>query len=313
MARERVSALGEWLELARARRRHSDPQEEGMVQRLCVLSVLALFAGFELRGQVCSMQSYPVSPETGNGARAVILQTIEAARLSLDIALSSFTDVQLGDAVVRAFRRGLSVRVILATAGQVETGSQYKTLATAEVPMELAPTSALFSHHFAVVDGAIVITGSYEWADLANPANYGSVILIRCPSSTANRSTADEFAGEFARLWELFRGEQATIGASETSSALVGVTIQEVDRAGQCIQLLNLSSAVVDIGGWAISDFEGRYVFPQDTELAPGDPYRVCLDTFNPMHDTLGLYLDSADDEIFLVTHEGSIVDEVVW
>jgi hypothetical protein len=31
------------------------------------------------------------------------------------------------------------------------------------------------------------------------------------------------------------------------------------------------------------------------------------------MHDTLGLYLDPAGDEIFLVTPEGSIVDEVVW
>ena len=280
---------------------------------LLVLLVLVLFGGVASHGETCSVQCYFAWPETGNAASAVILQTIQGAKRTLDIALSSFTDSRLGDAVVQAFRRGLSLRVILPKGGETEIGSQYGKLAAAKVPTVLAPTSALLYHRFAVVDGTIVITGSYAWTDRTNQATYDSIVLVRCPSGSNVRTTAEEFAREFDRLWERFGREETSTGPSATPSALVQVVIHEVDRAGQCIQLLNLSNAPVDISGWAIDDFEGRYVFPQDTKLVPNDPYRICSDTFNPGHDVHGLYLDPAHDELFLVTPDGQMVDEAVW
>ena len=284
-----------------------------MRQQLWLSFLLILLVGAASQGQTCSTQSYLVSPEAGDGAQSMILQTVQGSRISLDIALSSFTDSQLGDAIIRASRRGVSVRVILATAAQTEVGGQYAKLVAAKVQVELAPAAGLFSHHFAVIDGATLITGSYNWSDPTSHKTYGSLTVVQCPSSTVAHSTTGDFAGEFDRLWEVLRGEQAAVGTSGTSSPLVLVTIPDVDRVEQCVELLNSSGGVVNIAGWAIGDFEGRYVFPEDTELAPGEPFRVCIDTFNPMHDTLGLYLDPTHDEIFLVTPEGTIVDEVVW
>ena len=91
------------------------------------------------------------------------------------------------------------------------------------------------------------------------------------------------------------------------------MVIHSVAPAGECIQLLDISSAPVDISGWRLSDLEGSYAFPSGTIISPNDPYTVCIDTYNPSHDSHGLYLNDEKDEVFLITSNGVIVDERVW
>jgi phosphatidylserine/phosphatidylglycerophosphate/cardiolipin synthase-like enzyme len=288
-------------------------KEEPMLKRLCGLMLVVVCVQFVAHGQACSSQTYLVSPQTGNGAQAVLLQLVQGAQRSLKIALSSFSDAQLGDAVVRAFRRGVSVQVILPKAAETEMGSQCGKLAAANVPIALAPASESFRHVFAVLDETTLITGSYGWTDRAGQRTYDGVVVIRCSSGSADRSVVAGFAKEFDRLWDQFPRLQTATGSTATSVGTARVIIHTVDRTAQCVQLLNLSGDALDVSGWAISDFEGRYVFPQGTKLSPNDPYRVCSDTFNPTHDVHGLYLDPTHDEVFLVTPDGTIVDEVVW
>lgn len=284
-----------------------------MLKPLCGLLLVVLCVHVGAWGQACTAQPYLVSPQTGNGAQAVVRQLIESAQRSLKIAVSSFTDGQLGDAVVRAAGRGVSVQVILPVAAETEMGSQYGKLVVANVPVALAPAAEPFRHLFAVLDETTLITGSYGWTDRTAQRTFDGLVVIRCPSGSAARSAVTEFTREFDRLWSQLPRQQPASGPTTTSVAMVRVILHEVDRTAQCIQLLNLSDVAVNLGGWAISDFEGRYVFPQDTELVPNDPYRVCADLFNPTHDVHALYLDPTHDELFLTTPDGSIVDEMVW
>jgi len=243
-----------------------------------------------------------------------IINAIGQAQKTLDIALFSFTDDQLGSAVVQAHRRGVSVRVLLAGGQDRVLGAEHGKLSNANVPVAVAQGLGYFHHNFAVIDGQLVITGSYDWSDAADQHNYENVVFISCQVLTASQTVAEEYTSEFGRLWAEFWGGRATPAQPSAGSFDVGtILIDEVDRIGECVQLLNISTTTLDLAGWTISDLEGTYTFPAETLVHPDDPYRVCIDTYNPTNDPQGLDLNDVHDEVFLATPEGKIVDEVVW
>lgn len=50
-------------------------------------------------------------------------------------------------------------------------------------------------HKFAVFDGRLVATGSYNWTNAAENMNYENVILLADPD------VVERYAQEFRRLW----------------------------------------------------------------------------------------------------------------
>ncbi len=281
-----------------------------MIKRILVglVGVVCLSAG--AFGQPCTVQVYLASPETEGGMVTVLLQSIDGARDTLEIAVASFLDDRLGDAVVRAHRRGVDVRVILGGGGGSAMGSEYEKLISAGVLVRLSDASSSFGHRFAIVDRRVVLTGSYEWADQTAAGTFDNLVRITC--STPSQATAVRaFLAEFDRLWA--KWSQSLSVPTAAAPAISSVSILSVDRASQCITLLNSSNQAVDVSYWSLNDLEGQYTFPEGTEIPPNDPYRICIDVFNPSNDIDELYLDPEDDEVFLVTPEGDIIDEVVW
>ena len=274
------------------------------------LALVVIFAG-SVAAQTCSVRTYFDSPTASEMIKVTIIKTIDGARMSLDIALHSFTDNQLGDTVARAARRGVSVRVIL-SAGQDEVlGGEYDKLVAANVEVVIVGSQGLFNHRFAIVDERMVITGSYDWSDYSNKSRYDDVLFFSCPAGT---STAQEFIAEFEQLWQKLSVETGTIVTQPSLfSGVQSVVIHSVDPAGECIQLLDISSAPIDISGWLLSDLEGSYTFPLDTIINPDDPYEICIETYNPTYDPQGLFLNDEHDEVFLITPDGRIIDERVW
>ena len=218
-----------------------------MRPRLATIGALFLLLGATAHGQTCTTQAYFTSPEAASAAQTAVLQTIQGARRTLDLALPGLADSALGDAVVQAFRRGVAVRVVLPKGAEAEVGGQYGKLAAGRVPVAFAPTQFPFLHRFAVVDGTTVITGSYGWT--GRTGGYDSVVLIRCPSGSSGRAVVDDFAREFERLWERFGREAVSASPPPPAGGLASVAIYEIDRVRQCIALLNTSSATIDISG----------------------------------------------------------------
>ena len=284
------------------------------MRKLVLIVVFVLIAGVVVAAQTCSVKSYFDSPDVDEVIKTAIIQAIDGARKSIDIALLSFTDDQLGTTVVRAARRGVTVRIILGVDQDKVFGGEYEKLVSTGIPVVVVGPPGLFHHKFAVIDGTLVITGSYDWSDTADKENYENVVFIYCSAPTANLTVPERYAIEFNRLWEELRSVAgSTSGEPALSTAVHPVIIHAVDRIGECIELLNISAAPVDIGGWRISDLEGSYSFPPNTLLNPDEPYSVCIDTYNPTYDGQGLYLNDEEDEVFLITPEGEIIDEVVW
>jgi len=277
------------------------------------IAVLVVVVG--ALGQSCATQAFFASPETGGDAQSILLQSIDGAADTLDIAVSSFTDDELGAAVIRAHRRGVSVRVILAGGREEEIGTEYQRFLSAGIAVKIGDSSASFAHQFAVVDQRIVLTGSYEWANPVGMQTYSNLLRITCPQS-ASDTAVQNYRTEFDELWESLPSGLAASSITASTEFYFLVRILSVDRTSQCIHLLNLSEQPIDLCDWVLSDLEGQYTFPCEDEasvIRPGEAFRVCLDELDPICIIGDLYLELEKDEVFLVTPEGELIDEVVW
>ena len=156
-----------------------------MSRRLFAIVVVLLAVGGVALAQSCSVRCYFVSPEVDGVIETAIIDAIGHARETLDIALFSFTDDQLGNAVVQAHRRGVSVRVLMASGQDRVLGGEHGKLVNANVPVTVAQGLGYFHHSFAIIDGELVITGSYDWSDAADQHNYENVVFTSSPSMIA--------------------------------------------------------------------------------------------------------------------------------
>lgn len=127
-------------------------------------------------------------PRGGGDAAARVAGEIGAARATLDVAVYSFTDERIAQAVLAAERRGVRVRLIT---DREELRNPYqkavvRELLRAGVPVEENRHSGLMHLKVAVVDGRTVITGSYNWTLSAAGENDENLLVIRDPVVAAS-------------------------------------------------------------------------------------------------------------------------------
>jgi hypothetical protein len=81
----------------------------------------------------------------------------------------------------------------------------------------------------------------------------------------------------------------------------------------EMIKLCNQGSSSVDIGGWILTDEEGRYAIPSGTTIQPFDSWGVYGSTYNPARSTRGLYLANNGDCVILLDGNSKKVDSFCW
>ena len=140
----------------------------------------------------------PLQAFTPKGTAALIASAIDAARQSVVIANFSFTNDVLIQALRRAKDRGVKIRIVF-------DRDQYKFL------KEMAEMRALgfdvrlsdgksqgrgvMHNKFAVFDGRLVETGSFNWTTNGERNNYENALFLDAPDDAAG------FAAYFERLW----------------------------------------------------------------------------------------------------------------
>jgi len=92
---------------------------------------------------------------------SVVIRWISRANESIDIAIYSFTLDSIGDALIKARERGVKIRVIFER-DQVNQWSEYSRLKSAGIPVMLDENPAYMHNKFMVIDGKVVLTGSYN-------------------------------------------------------------------------------------------------------------------------------------------------------
>ena len=140
-------------------------------------------------------QTVSVYFSPNGGSRAAILDCINQASASVKVAMYSFTDTALADALARAHRRGVTVEIVLDRAQQTARGGQAQKLIDAGVPVHFDTRHQLQHNKFAVIDGATVISGSQNWTQSGETRNAENTLVL-----CGDHRLAGECAAAFAAL-----------------------------------------------------------------------------------------------------------------
>jgi len=95
------------------------------------------------------------------GIPAQIAASFDAAQKTIDLAIYEFDLLPIAEALINAQKRGVQVRVVTDSDSLDEAGNQ--AIAAAGIPLIPDKRSAIMHDKFAVVDGAIVWTGSMNF------------------------------------------------------------------------------------------------------------------------------------------------------
>ena len=165
------------------------------MERRRVLAVLAILFFLGVPSPALPASEVYFSP-AGN-IRQRLLAAIRDARETVDVAVYHITSFELADALAAAKARG--VRVLLLTDREKlrAGGEAYRILERHRIPVRgLGSAEASLMHHkFAVFDGKLLATGSYNWTQSAERANYENLVVL------TDSETVARFTREFERLW----------------------------------------------------------------------------------------------------------------
>ena len=124
-----------------------------------------------------------------------IIEELNKAKKSIDIAMYYFTDRDLANAVIDAHNREVRIRVYLDKDQREAKYSKSRYLAKHGITIRYSSNPYNMHHKFAVIDNEVVITGSYNWTASAGGRNNENLLIIRDPP------LASRYEQEFCRLW----------------------------------------------------------------------------------------------------------------
>lgn len=155
-----------------------------------------------------------------------IIDAINTANQTLDIAIFTFINNDLGDAVVAAKDRGVQVRCIMENI--LYFGSEYGPLLSEGIDVQShMGEDNDFHHKYCIIDAnssdPTVVTGSHNWTNSAEEEYDENTLIIH------DVRVAHEYLEEFTKRWQEVGG---TVGLGGNKPFLGGVTVYPNPSAG---------------------------------------------------------------------------------
>jgi len=125
-----------------------------------------------------------------------LIAQINTAEKSIDVAIYSFTNNDVADALIEAKSRGVEVRVVF---DYLQASAEYSLDELIEqegIIIKIRKGSGVMHNKFIVIDGEKVMTGSYNYSINADERNDENLILI------LDEVLAGEYTAEFNELWD---------------------------------------------------------------------------------------------------------------
>ncbi|WP_308634868.1 phospholipase D-like domain-containing protein [Paenibacillus silvisoli] len=143
--------------------------------------------------------------QDGGHPDQLLIRVINEAEASLDIAIYSLTKPDIVDAIKKAKKRGVKVRIITDRT-QSKGKSQkeaLKLLGSAGIPMKVNKHSGLMHLKMTIADGKTATTGSFNYSKSASTDNDEILMVLR------NSEVAESFAQQFQEMWGDTEGFEA--------------------------------------------------------------------------------------------------------
>ena len=125
-----------------------------------------------------------------------IIPYVQNARRNIRFLAFSFTQPDLGAAMIERLNNGVTVHGVFETVGSETEYSEMLPLYCKGGNMRQDTNYAFMHHKVIIIDNRYVITGSLNFSDSANSKNNENVIIID------NREIAKLYLDEFERVWK---------------------------------------------------------------------------------------------------------------
>ena len=188
----------EWLlsrAISLAKDRLFDGRDEKIVDWLeDVIKVFRPASGLSVSGsRVAESHFLP-----GSGAVDALVTRLHRCRRSMDICVFTVTYDKLADEVIEAHRRKVKVRLITDDEKALDLGSDIERMIRAGIKVRMDRSANHMHNKFAILDGSLLVTGSFNWTRSAAQSNQESFIISDDPVLVRAHQKA------FESLWDKF-------------------------------------------------------------------------------------------------------------
>ncbi|HDN17806.1 MAG TPA: DUF1669 domain-containing protein [Candidatus Bathyarchaeota archaeon] len=253
------------------------------------------------------------------GCASQVIYWIQRARFWIHIMIYSFTLDEISDALIDAHNRGVEV-LVLFESSQINQYSEYEKLKEAGVQVKLDSNPFSMHHKVMIVDGYIVLTGSFNWSNSAENRNNENLVVI------VSRSVASRYEEEFQKLWGSGNAQSKEGGENEQTKLKVVISYVHYDAAGndhynlndEYVVIWNRGTSPVDMTGWRLKDRAGHtFTFPS---FVLGPNKKVAIYTGSGTNTSTKLYWgrnravwNNNGDTAYLYDSNWNLIDVYSW
>jgi len=161
------------------------------------LTPIELEAGYGVRGTWFELYftnpESPLSPQATGGVDGPLVQAIDGAKLSIDVAAYSITLNSFRNALLNAHDRGVDVRIVMESTNM--DSSDVQRLLEAGIPIVGDRQNGLMHDKFVIIDRSEVWTGSMNFTDSGTYDDNNNLIRIH------STEMAENFTKEFEEMF----------------------------------------------------------------------------------------------------------------
>lgn len=183
-----------------------------------------------------------------------LIRYINSSQKTLDIAIYSFTNLSISDAIINAYKRGVKVRMIIEYS-KVQTDKvdpAITKLINANIPIRILRGGGLYGimhNKITIIDSSLLITGSYNFTSNANINNFENIVFVD------NYSDVSSYINYFETMWskatDINYPSKSLSLPSDVPTALL-TTLNSIRT--NIIKMINYSQKSIDIAVYSISD-----------------------------------------------------------
>ena len=132
------------------------------------------------------------------GSADVLIGFIDRCEYTIDSAVYCITHDDITDALIRASKRGVAIRIITDKTQSLGKWSDDEKLVEASIPLIRRGKSwrGSMHHKFIIGDKKAVGTGSFNWTKNADKHNHENFVIVRLSY------VVKQYSNEFEQLWK---------------------------------------------------------------------------------------------------------------
>jgi competence ComEA-like helix-hairpin-helix protein len=211
---------------------------------------------------------------------SIIIKNIDNAEEFINIAMYTFTDREIAQAILRAKDRGVDIKIYL---DRSQVNAKYSKsryfINNGMEGIRISSNNYIMHNKFAVIDNEIVITGSYNWTASAGKRNDENLLVID------DKNIIKKYQNQFNNLWSnkysTERYQELINMANIKPSPTLETATKNINSPGNKIININIASLEELYCLWGVSkiiaqniidyrEAHGRFKAPEDIKLVDG-------------------------------------------